>query len=340
MRILKFIFTSLIILGVLGVATFFLGRELLLFMSLQRLKNSLRLMRRIEMKGEYNVECRSLGSVSTGEEGLFYLQLRFISDTEYVVEAVCGQFTLNPFEIERNQLLPFVKKEAGNSGVIWGFEPGGIVLHVLGRSGSVLVQDEQILSESLEGLEIEAGPVSACAGYGFSCCQEDLTQGKGDQLTGVTDCPKNCYSQCFPRPVVLSFNTQPFFEQNTRTTKIKSGQEVIFMFVISDTKMNDFSETALAEESNLLTELYDLFTTLRKAIRQENDGTGQAQLEIVIDFGDGQTEELEELQGNTRHVYTCNRQSCKFNAELKASKGSIESADNVLGKVKIEVSRK
>lgn len=304
---------------------------------MNQVTTSLKSLKQIESKGQFVNECLSRGSTPVEGEDILVLQLRFISDTEYVIEAICNQFTLNPILIDEVKLYPMVKKLPGESGIIWGDYLSGVHLSALGRQGVVYVEDRIMHNSYREiiGLNFEIDPVASCGGYGFKCCQDGFEQGVGDQLVGVTDCPKTCYSSCQERPVVLSFNSQPFFDTKTRQVTIFSGQTIVFSYVVSDTQVDYFGVDDV-EKSDAFT--YTVLSLVEKVLEKEEKKQLIEEALVVVDFGDGRQEVVPELQGSVNHAYTCNKASCRYKVTAKARNSlGVESADNLINVIEVVV---
>jgi hypothetical protein len=305
MRVLKFFFSSFIILAILAATIGLIGREILLQWGLNTIKGSLSVMRRTASGGGstlYVQQCQQKGVVVAPNESIVgAVQMRFTSDTEYVVEVICGSFVLDPIMVESKTLPMFVTKKIGNSGIIWGTGRSGIVLEVFGRSGAVGIENELTFTDSGSATSnLGTGPRSACAGYGFQCCQTETTVGQGEQLSGVTDCPRTCFSTCTARPVILSFTSQPFYDQATRTLTIKASDPVDFAYVASQ------------GTTSLVT--------------------------MTINFGDGQSEEFKTLNGSTSHTYACARANCDYQASIQAVDAEgIEAVATPLTMIKVKV---
>jgi hypothetical protein len=103
----------------------------------------------------------------------------------------------------------------------------------------------------------------------------------GDQLTQVTDCPRSCFSQCLRRPVVLSFTSDPFLNPQTRVAAVGAGESVTFSYVV------DVPEAELVQ--------------------------------IVINYGDGQEQQLLETSGSSSHTYSCTQPVCTYQASLSVT---------------------
>lgn len=301
MRVLKFLLVSSLVLSIFVVIGALITREAILIWGVSTIRTSLGKMRSISRNyAPYAKQCRQKGS--TLDTSLIEsIQLRFTSETEYVVEVICSQFRLDPILVETGKLPPFVEKIPGNSGIVWGEVASGIGLEVFGRKRLIMVEQEEVLFDSVtDGVFFGIGPVSNCAGYGFACCETETTVGVGEQYTGVTDCPKSCFSACALRPVVLSFTSDPFMDPQTRTAQVTKGELVTFSYVIND--------------------------------------QGTKNHAIVVDFGDGQKQSMQEITGSTTHTYQCAQQVCSYQAQIVVTdQEGIQAAETPLTKIKVEV---
>lgn len=312
MRILTFFAKFSIILILLCVASFFAAREVLLLAATHTLKSSISELVLMSHKGEYQASCRAKGALDT----IPGLQLRFISDTEYVLEVNCVENTVEPVLLEKKVLPPFVTKTQGGSGFSlrsqsavelvvfkevhdfvaqWLFiEPTFIT-----RSVTVAAAEGTLIEESTL-LDYENGPVTSCSGYGYFCCDTVAQKGLGNSITGLTGCEQNCYSQCVSRPLVLSFTTSPFYEFSTRRLSIGKGESVEFSYV-------------------------------------SEPGPGNTVM-AVIDFGDGLSETLDTDTGTFLHKYSCLTARCEYVARITLTDNwGVESADTDISTVTIVV---
>lgn len=337
MRVLKFLISFLFVTVVAGTIIALLAREVMLLVGVNQIKQTLNTLRHISTNGTYTNDCLAMGSYPTKDEPLSVYQIRFISDNEYVSEIICNQFPLSPIEIAQVQLKPFITKKPGQSGIIFGSELSGVVLSVLGREAMVFIEDEEIGKSYGDTVEaaIQSGPVASCGGFGFSCCQNDFEQGSGDQLLGVTDCPKSCHAICLDRPVVLSFNTSPFYDPKTRVVSVASGQSVTFSYVISDSQADSFSDSNISSADDII---YMLLTFLQSFMSDSSGVKVSGNSNVTIKFGDGQQSQLTDLQGTTDHAYTCKQRSCSYRAQLIVENiQGISSADTMLSIIDIKV---
>lgn len=319
MRVLKFLLSFFCIFAVLGVIVFFVGREGLLFWGVSSLEHSLKDLQQIASTDRYIKECQRRGGQELGglDQSVSY-QLRFLSSTEYVLEAVCSQFSLNPILIDRRTLPQFISKAPGDSGFIWtdGIT-NSVQLVVFGeleadlqeyakfdtsfltRHKTVVVADRSILVQAAAATSAE-GPVTSCQGYGYDCCDAVAQIGTGDQILGLQGCEQTCYAACVSRPVILSFNSNPFFDVRTRVLSIPTGSVVEFLYVV--------------------------------------DAGDSDQLTATLDFGDGKQTQLDGNQNSTSHTYTCSQAHCKYQAKLRVNdRWGVASADTAVNTITVEV---
>lgn len=229
MRIIKFIFRSILTLLLLSGIAFLVAREVLLFMGVSKIKSSLSTLRRASISKSYFKKCRELGAFfDSGDETV--LQLRFISPQEYLSEILCSHASINPIVIGREKLPMFVTKADLDSGIVWGNGRSAVTLEIFGRHRAVGVEEQAITTFSSSAGSY--GPVTSCQGYGYQCCQPESEQGVGKVLATAVDCPRACYQTCERRPVVLSFNTQPVMKRDKREVNISSGESVDFSYVV------------------------------------------------------------------------------------------------------------
>ncbi len=245
-----------------------------------KIKSSLSTLRSVAMQRSYFSKCREKGTVFVDGDDPAVLQLRFTSANEYVLEVLCSQFSIDPILLGMETLPVFVKKAAGNSGIIWGDARSGIVLEVFNRKKIIGVEDRNVTTFSAQS-ELGIGPVASCAGYGFSCCKYESEQGLGTSFSGAVDCPKTCFSSCVSRPVVLAFNTQPFLDLKKRSVTIASGESVTFSFVI-------------------------------------DSGTGGL-IAVKLDYGDGVIDTFDTGKQTFDHIYQCSKSECLYQVKLTAT---------------------
>lgn len=319
MRILRLIISAFLFFLVIAIGGFFIMREVLLYWGSNNIRNSLRELSLAQNRGTYGSQCSALGATTVTGEHLVSYQLRFISSTEYLVEAVCEGFSFDPIQIAQGSLPQFVTKVPGTSGFLMSFEQTGIELEVfateiaqiskttgfdfsfLGKKRALVTENGVVIKDATLNF-VGNGPVTICGGYGYKCCNEITHFGVGDRIIGLPDCEQSCYSACTTRPVLLSFNTHPLIDPRTRTITIASGTPVEFTFVA------DRGEA----------------TTING----------------ILDYGDGAKTPISGLAGQISHTYECNTSSCEYIASVVLEDNwGAKSAPLEISKVKIIVTR-
>lgn len=320
MRVLRFIFTAFILFCVVIVAGFFLSREVLLFWGTSKIRNSLRTLSLALQNGSYTQQCLQLGSTPLATEPLVTYQLRFLSSSEFVSEAVCAGFPYEPIRIAQDKLPEFVTKVPGSSGFfVERNTQSGIQLTVFEeeidaiseaidfeldmlRRNKPLIAEGGVLIKDPQQTYVGTGPTTQCEGYGYECCDTVAQFGVGDRITGLTDCEKTCFAQCASRPLVLSFNTNPIMNPNVRTVTVETGTTVEFTYV------------ADAGEADSVTG--------------------------ILDFGDGDKTPVSGLASQTSHTYECPRARCSYTAKLTLTDNwGVNSAELGISQVTIVVTR-
>jgi hypothetical protein len=317
MRVLQTFFSFLLFLTLVAVGGFFLSRELLMWWGVNSFKSSLYTLQREVNNSSYSAQCLQRSTISDTSQP--QIQLRFTSDTEYVVEAICSQFSNDPILISKNHLPPFISKVPGTGGVLWGEYRSAVELRVfetiveeiqkiinmnvqfLEKSRVVGVETDTVVILPSTEKDLGTGPVASCEGYGFQCCHVGTHVGVGELITGLNECSDSCYSSCSSRPLVLSFNTTPLFDPRTRQVTVSSGAAVDFSYV--------------------------------------GDAPGATSLKAILDFGDASTPvHLEGTTGKTTHVYSCPTGSCTYAAKLSlVDNWKVDSFDSSISKIEIVV---
>lgn len=213
------------------------------------------------------------------------LQLRFLDDRSYVVEVVCLGGTDQ--EVGRGSLPWRVRKTTGSAGFWYGLETknfvGELTLELWGQHRVVFVEGDSLRQTWGKTVLRSSVPESVCVAHGLQCCDAVLQQGEGEkQSQGVSDCQGQCYPQCLRRPLLLSFETDPRYEYETRTLRVTPGAAQVGFFY-------SFEE-------------------------QEAKVT-----QVIIDYGDGQTETETVADGQFIHEYTCSQSSCQYTATIRAT---------------------
>ncbi|HYD34560.1 MAG TPA: hypothetical protein VD999_00675 [Vitreimonas sp.] len=304
MRVLQTIFISLLFLAVAAGVGFLVAREAFLIWGVATVRESVTQMRRISVNsGIYLQQCKEKGISDLNQEIIGSIQLRFESSNTYVIEVVCAQFPLSPITVTTKKLPMFVTKIPGAAGIIWGENRSGVGLTVWGRSRAIVVENREVTYQPIsanEPGELGFSPVSSCSGYGFTCCALDNSLGQGNQLTGVSDCPRSCYQQCQVRPQVLSVTTQPFYDPATRQVIVAAGESLEINYVV--------------------------------------DTLSQELKEVTVEYGDGTSETFTTKTGTANHTYSCFEAKCEFQASVKVTdRTGTESPLTHLSSVKVVV---
>lgn len=321
MRFLSTFFGLIIFVILLIGGGFLVTREVVLSWGVKSFKASLVQLERAA-RNNYSVQCAEerSGEGATVVSGLTAptVQLRFISDTEYLIEAACDEFLSSTILISRGELGPYMTKIAGSSGVMYGPTTSMVELAVfeelnaefkkllkvetdyLQRTKVIGVENTQITTLPAQS-ELGVGPITSCSGYGYQCCKPEETVGVGEKISGVPGCEQTCYRSCAGRPIVLSFNTNPLFDIATRTLIAPTGSTVEFRYV--------------------------------------GTATDPTELRAIIDFGDGQkSEQLAGEAGSVLHKYHCPTGNCKFTSRLKLlDSWGIESYQSTVSELTIQV---
>ncbi|MBD3250194.1 MAG: hypothetical protein GF381_01305 [Candidatus Pacebacteria bacterium] len=315
MRVIKFLLKSLIILIFLGLVSFLVIRELFLLISISQLKSSLKIVRDVALNQTKSSECMSRGSLKDEQGQVHDTQLRFVDERNYVIEAVCNQFELSPIQVDQGSLPFLARKEKGVSGVVWGVGQPGINLIVLNRIGQVYIEEGQIFSNNSykNQTNFHQGPSSECVSFGFKCCQMSSQAGQGELKENVLDCPKSCYEGCQNRPLVLNLSSQPYYDRMTRQLEISNNQLVTFSYTISPSQDDYFATPTIDESADWIEKIaFEISRFFSPQVKQAE------QIKVLVDFGDGETQDLTGLRGQVQHVYTCLKPSCQFEAQVIA----------------------
>jgi len=344
MRILKIFFTAIFALLVIGFFGGLMMREILLVAALGQIKSDIKYLNNLPPEGDLFKRCLEYGGSSFVDDGqpVMKNQLRFISDREYVLESVCQVTSSLRTVIKNKNLPPLVRRVKGQSGYIQGQENHGLEVSIFGRNG--IVYDEVGLLASSTHVDVDSsvivndGPATVCGGYGYQCCDDVYQVGQEFQQTNALDCPKSCYAGCQEKPVALTFNTDPPANEVTKTIFITSGNYMDFIYTISDVGGDVFSQDKLfGAEADKLTLMDKFFKILDKYAGA--DQAKQNNYKITLSFGDGTSENINELNGKIPHTYTCPGPSlCVYNAVLQAeAEGGIKSTLGGVAKIQVQV---
>lgn len=304
MNFLKILFSFLFLLLILAAGLFLIGREFWLFSAAQQVRNSAVDVTRVNRWTDFLIGCipdeESQESVYNG------FQLRFINERQYQLEVNCLQ--RDPVVMEAMQLPAMVVKTSGSAGFFYNLEErslsGEVTLEFLGRSRTVSVNTEQQVAQRSGATEYwSPNPRSFCSAFGYTCCDAVTQSPVGEGLSsGVVDCPGSCFSSCQQRPVLLSFQSDPRVDAETRATRIQgSSVLVIFSFLFDD------SESAIRE--------------------------------VTIDFGDGENELVFTAEGRFEKEYRCESAGgCIYTVTIQAEdERGIQSAVTRLSELTIEL---
>ncbi len=249
MRFFRYVVVFTLIFLVVIAGSFLAFQQWVLVRAYNQVVSDVSLLQRTKDLSEYYQYCQDLEAQKTNDSPLFVPQLRFTSDTEYVLEIVCNQYEFVPKTITRRKLPLFATKKPGQSGLVFAQEgawmislqavPNEVrevakhwpVLAPLLLRSRVIMLEDRVLVTTLEKPVATTSPETNCAGYGFSCCDPVQSLGVGEQRPG-TDCSQDCYASCQPRPIILSFNGEPGFDRYQRVLQANTINDVIFNFVI------------------------------------------------------------------------------------------------------------
>lgn len=298
-------------------------------MAVQRVRQYLIQVRDLDQQQAYAAECGSKGSSRDERGRVHFTQLRFLDDSNFVVEAICNQMEHAPIEITQASLPPFVSRELGKSGWRWP-EAGVIHFSLYKREYAVLVADETIDTIYKRAPAVEgSGPPGACVSFGYRCCDSNIQQGVGSLATTALDCPEQCYADCEDRPLILSFSTQPYYNKLDRVLEIKAKEPVVFSFVVSPNQEASFAGYIDSDDpiENSIATIEMLFTKETEEV-----------LQVTLDFGDNEQELFTGSRGQVQHQYQCAANECLFEATLKVVKdGRIESVGGPQNVIKVRV---
>lgn len=303
MRIIKFFVLAFVAITVSASLLFLITREALLAYSTWQVKDSLLTLRTAAGNPARFVEdCKKYATTPNQVITVKSIEMTFTSNRDYQFQVICDNYMYQPIVKQKFELGPFVTKVPGSAGFVWSETVPTVAAFTLwGRTQSVVFgpQETQIV-QGKASLDSTLFPQASCQAYGFQCCGLDSTQGVGEQAVAATDCPKTCFSQCVARPVVLSLNTQPFYEPKTRSVHVTQGQEVTF----------SYSTSLPADQTK----------------------------SVVLSFGDTRTYESASPSGRVSHEYRCQQTTCEYQAVLTVTdKAGLTNVSNDVSKVKVIV---
>lgn len=281
MSFLSLFFRWVVLLIVVSTIGFFGARELLLFAASQQVAQDARLVSQTSRWKEQVNGCSGGLVTETPYDGF---QLRFTSPTTYNMEVHC--LSAAP-AVWQNKQLPYgVTKTTGSAGFYYDFVnktlSGELTLELWGQKRLVYVDGEKTGHNWGQSLLRAQLPASVCASHGLVCCDSTLQIGQDEPLSaGVTDCPGQCFQSCQQRPVLLSFQADPFMEYETREVPVYGDNTLVLMMYVFD-----------GQESPVK--------------------------RVVIDFGDGTQQEFTTPTGQAQKTYACAQKPCRYTATIFA----------------------
>ncbi len=297
MRIFKWVFGGILGIVVAGGLFWLLSERAILLIADKRLEQDIALTRRMTVKGN--------GVNSCVNSSVAAYQLRFESDTSYVIETVCTDGSAGKVLVTKT-LFGGVKRLYG-SGIQISAKDTDMAdtwVQLQYKTASVAVgYFNGVVGSNWEPQQLTIGGASPaqarCTDWGFGCCDTATEVGSGYQVhTG--DCTTTCYQQCHKRPLVLFFNTDPLLNTSNRIVQLHGAKATVaFGFEVAD---------------------YD-----------------DEVKEVVIDFGDKTvSDSLSAKEKKITHDYTCFSSRCVYTAQLLAQDSQGNSlADSAIQKIQV-----
>ena len=340
MRILKLFFRAVLVVGIVGSLVGLMVREILLYTAVNQVRSAARELRSLESGADFSKTCLEYAGLPADGQSLTQVQLRFTSDKDYVIETTCQGSEAIRETFREGTLPPLVTKVPGYSGLASGGVAHGVLLGILGRTAVVYESDNFIrsaLSYSQDVQLVTDGPTTTCEGYGYQCCNQEYQLGQGEQTTEAWDCPLSCHSQCAERPVVLSFNSDPAVAGEARVVSVTAGEVIEFFYTLNDIQGDAFARAAYAADEAV--ELKWDERLLRIISQWSGSSEPQDVMErIVINFGDGNSQQVSDLQGSVSHSYSCSRSLCVYNATVQGvTAAGLTSALDDVSKLQVQV---
>lgn len=291
--------------GVVIVATIscLLWERAILWVGGSQFRNELSELKRLTFRQDYLEACKESGTkLIRPVEGV---QLRFMSETEYMIEPICVDKSIKALPIKQGKLLVGVKRLYG-PGIFIPIINGnpeimdGWVVLVAGKTSVVVGffngQSELKWELPDEVIGGESPAIASCSDWGFSCCQAGNTDGMGVQAF-PSDCVASCYQTCNQRPVILFFNSDPRMN-NDRIVFIQGRRAIVdfgfevadFDGVVAKTQL-DFGDgeivSTLTAKEALIGHEYECLMTqcVFEAVLSANDANGS-------DMAEGQTNRI------------------------------------------------
>lgn len=295
MRILRLLITFLVWLALLSAFVYFIGTRLWLFVgSTLFIQDAQVLVKQLAKEESFADRCAQAPTASSLTRPKA-LQLRFLNESDFVVEIVCSFIEDSPIQLYESSLPPFVRKAAGASGFYFDLarrQETSIRLQVFSHEQDLTFTGLKVLRANLPSAPAaQPYPATACTAFGLQCCTLDVQRGVGNQMMdGVTDCPRSCYAACAAIPYLQSFSADPYPEANNEVVLTSPTQDVVFSYTASHA-----------------------------------DGQIRS---VEIDYGDGKKETSNRPNGVFTHTYTCETE-CRYPVVIRAtdSNGNVSVAN-------------
>lgn len=317
MRFLTTFVSLLVFFLVLAGVGFYFTREYFLYRGVENFKKQVLVLKKTNAAVCNSKSPDLLGVVNPDGQPKF--QIRFTSDTEYLLEVICPGYELQPVVVGQGMLDTYVSKVPGSSGIIIGEARTGVELVAfkniqdtinkwfstnltfIEKSNRVVLENSDFIVTQPHD-DLGAGPITSCQGYGYQCCQAETQIGVGNKIDGLQGCETTCYSACASRPFVLSFTSNPFFDVKDRTVQIANGESIDFSYVI--------------------------------------DQGASSSIQALLDYGDGSSDQSLEKNATLSHSYKCTSGTCQYNAIIKVTDSAgVESAQTPASVIHVTVTQ-
>ena len=174
---------TLTTLGIGAIVVIFLLPTFRLELATQQLNLSVKRLQNLALKDRFNGACAGSQTTSSNNTAVSAYQIRFVNESDYVLEAICSRIGGGTVEVGSRSLPTGVTKTAG-SGLIWPVQDvaGGTY-----ESKSAITIASEDLSKVIsleEKLKISSGnkvaslipgpnaPATTCEGWGLQCCPD------------------------------------------------------------------------------------------------------------------------------------------------------------------------
>lgn len=315
MRVLKLAVFYVFLAFIVVVPGFLIAQRIVLYVGKQQLISAVSQLKGQAHQQLYFNRCRDVNRQYGQDNAETYFWIRFENDQDFILESVCGSLPDKPQEIARGSLNQFVSKVPGTSGIIFNDQTYKVeltafaqvsdwvktnippLLPLVNPTAAVVVQDEKVVVTQ-ESAVYPPGPVTACVGYGYTCCDGITLDGVGTSIT-ATDCKNRCFASCSTKPSIVSFTASPNFDQFKRQAEVGPKEDVEFWLV---------------------------------------SGLNQDTYKLQLDFGDGSVFNGSLQQLPVTHSYICTQPQCQFDAQaVLVSPSGAQSAVTDISKITIVV---